>query len=239
MAAFFFSILSYITGMSSLIYFFYLLQFGDTSVHVFDRHSFVLNILVFLIFPLQHSLLSRRFIKTRMSPHVHRPFYVLTSGIALWAVLLLWKPFGPTLYSGIAPLLFNILFYASLALIIGSTVSLGHMQMFGIYHGYAAWKQRPLPEGKLESKGLYGLVRHPITSLLFVALWSHESMTAGRLLLNTLFSIYSVVGTVFEERSLIKEFGKDYLEYRQRVPAFFPRLATILKQSKGSRAPRT
>jgi|GEM_PF-3997521 len=239
MSIFLFSIVSYVAGMSSLIYFFWLLQFGNNATPSFTWHSFVSNIILFLIFPLQHSILPRRFIKERMSPSLHRPFYVLTSGIALWVVLLFWKPFEPTIYASTMSLLFAIPFYVSLVLIIGVTISLGHTRMFGLSHGYAAWRRRPLPEAKLEIRGLFGLVRHPITSLLFVALWSHDTLTAGRLLFNVLFSIYSVVGTAFEERSLVKDFGKDYLEYRKRVPAFFPRLTTILQRSTGPRAKRT
>jgi protein-S-isoprenylcysteine O-methyltransferase Ste14 len=156
----------------------------------------------------------------------------LTSGIALWIVLLLWKPFGPELYSGFAPLILNIIFYVSLALIIASTIALGHFQMFGLFHGYAAWKKIPFPSVQLETHGIYGIVRHPITSLLLVALWSHSEMTGDRLLFNVLFSVYSLAGTIFEERSLIKEFGKDYLEYRQKVPAFFPRLSIYRQRSE-------
>jgi methanethiol S-methyltransferase len=224
MIYFLFSILSYLIGMSSLFYFFWLIEFGDQVAPAFTSSSLLINIPIFLVFPLQHSLLPRKFVRERMNPYVHRSFYVLTSGVALWAVLLVWRPFGPYLYRDVMPLLFNVLFYSSLILIIASTIALNHSQMFGLYHGYAAWKKGPLPEAKLETTGIYGIVRHPITSLLIVALWSHESLTAGRFLFNALFTMYALAGTVVEERSLIKEFGEDYREYRKKVPAFIPKL---------------
>jgi protein-S-isoprenylcysteine O-methyltransferase Ste14 len=231
MIIFLFSIFSYLVGMSSLIYFFWLVQFPQPESFPFSWNILLLNIAIFLIFPLQHSILPRRFIKDRMNPYLHRPFYVLTSGIALWCVLLFWKPFGTIIYSNVATILLNIIFYISLALIIASTIALGHFQMFGLYQGYAAWRKMPLPSGQLEVDGIYGIVRHPITSLLLVALWSHSTLTQDRLLFNVLFSAYSLLGTVFEERSLIKEFGKDYLEYRRNVPGFFPRLSTHRRRS--------
>jgi len=225
MLYFLFSIFSYLVGMSSLFYFFWFVEFADTAAVPFTWNSLIMNVAVFLVFPLQHSILLRKFIKEQFSPFLHRSFYVLTSGIALWVVLLTWKNFGPFLYRDVAPWLFNILFYAALLLIIVCTIALNHSQMFGLFQGYAAWKGLPLPEGKLETNGVYGIVRHPITSLLIVALWSHESLTAGRLLFNALFTAYALIGTVFEERSLVQEMGRDYVEYRKKVPAFIPGLS--------------
>ncbi len=210
--------------MSSLFFFFWFIEFGDTVAPVFAQASLWVNVMIFLVFPLQHSLLPRQFIKKRIHPYLHRPLYVLTSGIALWIVLLVWKPFGPFLYQTTISLLFNTLFYASLVLIIISTVALNHTQMFGLYQGYAGWKGLPLPSPGLRTDGIYGIVRHPITALFILALWSHESLTSGRFLFNALFTAYALIGTALEERSLIRELGKDYLEYRKKVPAFIPNL---------------
>ena len=224
MSYFLFSIFSYLIAISSLFYFFWLIEFGDQVAPAFTWTSVLINTAVFLIFPLQHSILPRSFIRQRMNPYIHRSFYVLTSGIALWIVVLVWRPFGPYLYKDVFPWLFNILFYTALILIIASTIALNHTQMFGLHQGYAAWKKRPLAAAKLETRGIYGIVRHPITSLLIVALWSHESLTAGRLLLNGLFTVYALAGTVLEERSLMKEMGEDYRKYRKKVPSFIPKL---------------
>ena len=225
MLYFLFSILAYLVGMSSLFYFFWFVEFGRTATIPFSSELVLSNIAVFLVFPLQHSILPRKFIKERISPYLHRSLFVLTSGIALWIVLLGWKNFGPFLYRDVAPpWFFNIFFYAALLLLIVCTIALNHSQMYGLSQGYAAWKGLPLPQGKLEAKGIYGIVRHPITSLFIVALWSHESLTAGSSLFNGLFTAYALVGTIFEERSLVQEMGKDYLEYRKKVPAFIPGL---------------
>lgn len=221
---FFFSIVSYLVGISSLVYFFWTIEFGIQPGPDFTMKIALWNCAIFLIFPLQHSILPRDFIKSRISTYLHRSFYVLTSGIALWIVLLQWRPAGPFLYQDVAPWFFNILFYASLVLIVLSTIALNHSRMFGLYQGYAAWRGKPVEESPgLQTDGIYGIVRHPLTSLLLVALWSHESLTTGQLLFNSLFSIYALVGTVFEEKSLVKELGNEYLDYRKKVPAFIPR----------------
>ena len=210
--------------MCSLVYLFWTLEIGQPVGPQWNWNLILFNTALFMIFPLQHSILPRPFVKQRIDTALHRPIYVLTSGIALWLVLYFWKPFGPVLYKDVAIWFFNIVFYACLILIIVSTVALNHSQMFGLHQGYAAWKRLPLPESKLRTDGIYGIVRHPITSLFILALWSHETMTTGRFLFNILFTAYALVGTVFEERSLLKELGKDYLDYKRKVPAFIPKL---------------
>ena len=142
----------------------------------------------------------------------------------MWLVLWLWVPFGPYLYKMPYGFLFNVVFGASLVLLLMSTIALDHSAMFGLKQGYASWKGKEMPASGLKTKGIFGIVRHPITSLLIVALWSHETMTAGRLLFNLLFSLYAILGTIFEEKDLAKNFGEDYSEYCRKVPAFIPRL---------------
>jgi methanethiol S-methyltransferase len=223
MTVFFFSVFAYLIGMSSLAYLFWFLEFGDTYAPAFTAEALLINVFVFLIFPLQHSLMPREFVKKRFNEYVCRPVYVLASGVAMWTILLVWRPFGPILYENVLPWLFNIIFYASLVLIILSTVALNHSQMFGLYQGYTAWKDLPLPQPNLETNGIYGIVRHPLTSLLIIALWSHETLTLGRLIFNLLLSAYALIGTIFEERSLIAEMGEEYIEYKRKVPGFIPR----------------
>ncbi|HJZ12316.1 MAG TPA: isoprenylcysteine carboxylmethyltransferase family protein, partial [Acidobacteriota bacterium] len=166
----------------------------------------------------------KRKMKKEIPPLLERPVYVGTSGLAMWFVLFYWVPFGPYLYRSEETILFDVPFYLSLGLIIYSTIGLNHSIMFGLRQGYAAWKKTSLPESTLQENGIYGIVRHPLTSLLIVALWSHETLTAGRLMFNVLFTGYALIGTIFEERDLIKHFGEDYRDYARRVPAYLPRL---------------
>jgi len=79
---------------------------------------------------------------------------------------------------------------------------------------------------KIVSTKIYSLIRHPQyfggmlahigISLLFSALFSLIS-TPLVLLLNYLVAWK-------EEQELIKEFGKEYEDYREKVPMFFPKL---------------
>jgi protein-S-isoprenylcysteine O-methyltransferase Ste14 len=229
MKNFLFALLAYIAGVGSMAAFFWYVQFGmDQPAPHFSVKSMVADCCLFALFPLQHSLLARRNWKDRVSHltgrQLERSFYVLTSGVIMLVILIGWRQFGPYLYNCESAIIFDIIFYIALILIILSTIALDHSAMFGLKQGYAAWKHSGLPEKDLQTDGLYGIVRHPITSLLIVALWSHRSLTGSRLLFNILFSAYAIAGTWFEERDLVRNFGKRYEAYRANVPAFIPRL---------------
>ncbi len=75
---------------------------------------------------------------------------------------------------------------------------------------------------RLETRGAYCVVRHPMLSAGFWFL-----LTSGPSLNNLVFTLfyaaYMVIGGYYEERRLVRVFGEAYLAYRRRVPAFMPR----------------
>jgi protein-S-isoprenylcysteine O-methyltransferase Ste14 len=224
------SIICYIIGVGSMVAFFWFIQFGiDQNTATFSWQAVLSNSALFMIFPLQHSLLVRPSIKQNIQnvvpPLFERPIYVLTSGMAMFIILFGWQEFGPFLYRFEIAWPFDFGFYVGLVLILLATKNLNHNAMFGLKQGYALWKKIELPEEGLKTTGLYGRIRHPLTSLLIVTLWSHESMTASRLQWNILFTGYALLGTYFEERDLVKSFGQEYIDYRNQVPAFIPKIS--------------
>ncbi|HEY7161354.1 MAG TPA: hypothetical protein VH815_08840, partial [Acidobacteriota bacterium] len=103
MGYFLFSIICYIVGVGSMFFFFWYIQFHiDTTSNVFSWSSVILNTALFMIFPLQHSILVRPHIKESIQKIVpkllERSIYVATSGIAMFIVLLEWRQFEPLLY---------------------------------------------------------------------------------------------------------------------------------------------
>ncbi|HET6267735.1 MAG TPA: hypothetical protein VFG11_08460 [Acidobacteriota bacterium] len=230
MSGLLFSIVCYILGMGSLIWYFaYIQWFIDRDPAPFSWGALIFNAVLFMIFPLQHSLLARVRAKNAINRHIHplleRPLYVGASGIAMVIVIGFWRRLGPMLYVLPYPIVFDVVTYACVVLLIVITIKLGHHQLFGLANGYAVWKQKSLPEkGQLQTDGIFGIVRHPLTSVLIAVLWTHNTMTVGRLEFNVLFTAYALAGTIFEERDLVRTFGPQYLEYRKAVPAFFPRL---------------
>lgn len=229
-----FAIACYVLGTAAIVYFVWILEFGlDSPAPGFQMQTAVENLLLFLIFPLQHSLLARsrwkRWITQRIHPLMERPLYVGTSAIALAIVVFYWQQFGPTLFYSQYRLPFDIVFFLSVAGILWSAATIDQYTLFGLKHGIAAWKGTSLPDTGLSRRGPFGYIRHPLTSFLIIAIWSHHVLTASRLEWDLLMTAYSLIGVIFEERGLRKEFGEQYEEYCLSVPPFIPSLRRLIE----------
>jgi methanethiol S-methyltransferase len=71
--------------------------------------------------------------------------------------------------------------------------------------------------------GLYRLVRHPLYATGLIILWLIPQMTVNRLVLVISLTVYIIIGALFEERKLVRQFGSAYLDYKTRTPMFIPR----------------
>ncbi len=74
----------------------------------------------------------------------------------------------------------------------------------------------------LVNRSLYRWVRHPIYSCMFLLVWLVPVMSWNLLALSIGISVYNVLGAKLEERKLVQEFGKDYVEYRKSTPFIIP-----------------
>ena len=82
------------------------------------------------------------------------------------------------------------------------------------------------PEAKAPSLtvgGMYAWMRHPLYTGSMLALWLLPQMTSNLLALNLGISLYFWIGAIFEERKLVRHFGRAYEDYRARTPMFVPR----------------
>lgn len=106
---------------------------------------------------------------------------------------------------------------------------LGYVFLFaGVGVFVQGWRElyRAHRENRLALDGLYGLVRHPQYTGLFIGLFGE-----GVVHWPTLFSVVVfpfIVLTYFllarrEETQMVERFGEPYRAYRRRVPMFFPR----------------
>jgi protein-S-isoprenylcysteine O-methyltransferase Ste14 len=113
---------------------------------------------------------------------------------------------------------------------------------FGIGLFFQGWRKihEARKEKKLVTNGLYALARHPQYTGLFIALFGE-----GVVHWPTIFSIGLLPIIIYiyyrlsrrEERMMIKEFGKEYIEYQKQVPMFIPNHAQwkdFIAQSKAS-----
>jgi len=77
---------------------------------------------------------------------------------------------------------------------------------------------------RLVTTGLYRWVRHPLYFAGLLYIWLTPVMSDTLLTFYATLTVYIIVGAIFEERKLLREFGQEYVEYRARTPFLIPRL---------------
>ena len=78
--------------------------------------------------------------------------------------------------------------------------------------------------GKLVTSGLYGYVRHPLYTFSLAILWFSPTVSVNSFVLYLALTIYVLIGIIFEERKLLREFGQEYADYRAITPMLIPGL---------------
>lgn len=99
----------------------------------------------------------------------------------------------------------------------------------GIGFFIQGWRElyRAHRERRLATSGLYGLVRHPQYTGLFLGLFGEGVVHWPTVFSVGLFPVIVLVYVLLayrEEHQMVSMFGEAYQEYRERVPMFIPRL---------------
>ena len=181
-----------------------------------------------LLFFVQHSWMVRKSSKSRLARIVPRHYvnaaYAIASGISLLAVVLLWQDSGLIIWEASAGLWWasRLTFVLALAVGLWGGLSLKGFDSFGVQLIRHRFRTEPSRQPVLMVQGAYRWVRHPLYLAALLMIWSYPVLTADRLLFNTLWTIWIVVGTVLEERDLASDFGKAYREYQRNVPMLLP-----------------
>lgn len=189
------------------------------------------------IFGLIHSLLAGRDVKGRFHAWLgerryeafYRFGYNVLAGIMLLPVgaALLLAP-GEIIWQVDSPLLALVMNAIRLAGALGLLVSLLQidlMRFVGLaqVRAYIQGEPLPLPDEPLQTGGFYSRVRHPLYFFSLLALWPAATMTEALLALNIGSTAYFIIGSLFEEKRLLRTFGSQYADYKRRVPWMFPR----------------
>ena len=171
----------------------------------------LVNLLLFTMFALHHSLFARAAVKARLavvfSGTASGALYIWVSSLLFALVLLLWQPVPGVAWTAPAALawLFQAVQWAGVAIIIDSARRLDLAEFLAI---------RPRAGGEQPTRaGLYGVVRHPIYLGWTLAVWATPLMTGTRLSFAATSTAYLLVGMWFEERSLHRDMGDAYGQY--------------------------
>ncbi len=100
----------------------------------------------------------------------------------------------------------------------------GLRQLAGWINRAEARAESDTSASRLVVDGLHRYVRHPLYTSSLIALWLISPMTVNRLAFAVGITLYFYVGSIFEERKLVMEFGEAYRAHQRRVPRLVPRL---------------
>ena len=192
--------------------------------------ALIVNLLLLVLFAVQHSVMARPAFKrwwTRIVPEpIERSTYVLAATLALALLLWQWRPIAVpviwTVEGHAAAMMLQALFWLGWTLMLTSTFLLSHFELFGLRQVFARLLGHTIPAPEFRTPFLYRHVRHPIYVGFLLGSWATPHMTAGHLLFSAATTGYILIGIYFEERDLIAQFGDRYRRYREQVGMLLP-----------------
>lgn len=234
-AAFSFGLATYAASQLTLAYTFGFVggMFTPTAVDGPARSgaatSVAINLLLFAVFGLQHSLMARSrwkgWVERVLGPGMERPVYVMATCMALGVLYAAWQPLPFVVFdlkSTVVGAVLVVLGFGGWLAVLAASLLVGHFHLFGLRQAWYAFRGQTLPPLPLRARALYRYVRHPMYLGTLVAFWVHPTMTLGRVLFASCMTAYVLIGIRFEERDLLREHGAAYEEYRRRVPMLLP-----------------
>ncbi len=190
-----------------------------------------IDLLLLLLFAVQHTVMARPWFKRRWTRVVPKPAeraaFVLAASLVLALLFWLWRPIGGTVWNLSGPGADAIwaVYAAGWAAAVSSTFLTSHFDLFGLRQAWLYARRVRYSPPPFSERGLYGRIRHPLMAGFVVIFWSAPAMTAGHVLFAATATGYILVGIAFEEHDLIQSLGETYAAYRARVPALIPRIS--------------
>ena len=188
-----------------------------------------LLILLWLVYYTIHSILASSSVKDFFQKKLKKSFRYYRLGYSIFAtvtlILLLYFQYSfesPVLIKSALIKYFAILFLVFPGIVI---MFISIKKYFMLLSGVRSLFT-PVPASELKVNGIHRFVRHPLYSGTILFVWGLFLVFPflNNFIAAVLLTLYVLVGISFEEKKLIKEFGKEYEGYIQNVPMLIPRL---------------
>ena len=177
----------------------------------------LVNIALFTIFALHHSVMARSGAKTwltRIVPHdLERSVYVWIASVLFLAVCWLWQPLPGMMWEADGWLRWPLRLVQGFGVWLTIRAA-GMISVFELAGVRQANHQRPV---EFKATGPFRLVRHPIYLGWILLVFASTPMTASKLLFAVVSSAYLLAAIPWEEASLVEAFGEKYRNYQGQV----------------------
>ena len=201
----------------------------DAPARVPFAQALVIDVPLIGLFGIQHSVMAREQFKKRwtriVARSIERSTYVLVTSVVLLLLAWQWQPISGTLWEfGNGPIRLTLqgLSWLGWGIVFLSTLLIDHFDLFGVRQVYRQWQGQAYAGPTFKKPWLYRLVRHPLLLGLLIAFWATPLMTVGHLLFALGMTVYILIGIQFEERDLVRHFGKEYQDYRRQTGMLIP-----------------
>lgn len=176
-----------------------------------------INVGLFAVFALHHSLLARTgakaWVSRRIPAELERSVYVWVASLLFIAVCWLWQPLPGVAWtlSGAWRSVMWLVVLTGAAMTGRAASAIGVWELAGV--------RAPAPDRPVvfTTTGVFGVVRHPIYLAWILMVFAVHPMTNSRLLFAVISTVYLVVAIPLEEASLVQTFGDRYRAYQQQV----------------------
>ena len=189
----------------------YLMSAGESRPYT--AAAIPLDAALFSVFALHHSLFARDSAKrwlTRVPRDLQRSFYVYLASVLLIVVCAAWQPIGGDLYRAGRLAVLHIAVQIGGVWVIARAVSkIDPLELAGI--------RAPRSAEPLQTSGPYRWVRHPLYLGWVLVVFATPHVTGDRLAFAAVSTAYLIAAVPWEERSLVRAFGDDYIRYQRDV----------------------
>jgi methanethiol S-methyltransferase len=202
----------------------YAVTFGENgnvvpAAGVDDTRAIAIDVLLFSIFALHHSVFARAAVRSwvaRLVPSdLERSWYVWVASVLFIAVCGFWQPVSGMVWRLDGP--WRAFAFGTQAL--GIWLTLRSAAIIDIFELSGVRQLAPRPAAPMEFKttGPYGWVRHPIYTGWLLLVFGAATMTMTRLVFAVISSAYLLLAIPFEERSIRASSAGGYDAYAKQV----------------------
>jgi len=188
-----------------------------------------INVLLLLLFAVQHNVMARPRFKEWWTQFVPRPIerstYVALSSLILLLLYWQWRPIPEVVWHVdhyVARGFLWTFYFTGWAIVLASSFVIDHFELFGLKQVWRHFRRQPHVTAPFSARSLYRWVRHPLMLGFIIAFWAAPTMTLGRLLFASITTLWILIAIRIEERDLTRFLGEPYREYRARTPMLLP-----------------